>query len=123
MNAKWISTLSNKIVDMISRSKNLLTILPQFNMTFQTLTGPCGIETLLFLPAKSRASHNDLGYFIDSKLPWLKQGSTVETERFRQAQYLKWCKQMLIPDPCVSEPGYELLVAYFIEYLKLNCNS
>jgi hypothetical protein len=47
----------------------------------------------------------------------------IETERFRQSQYLKWWKQMLIPDPCGSEPGYERLVAYFIENLMLDCNS
>ena len=57
------------------------------------------------------------------KLVRLKQGSTIETERFRQAQYLKWCEQMLIPDPCGSDTGYKRLVAYFIENLMLDCNS
>ncbi len=57
------------------------------------------------------------------KLAQLKQGSAIETERFRQAQYIKWCKQKFIPDPCGREPGYERLVACFIKDLMLDCNS
>ena len=34
--------------------------------------------------------------FVDAKLARLKQGSVIETERFRQA-LLKWCKQKFIP--------------------------
>jgi hypothetical protein len=78
---------------------------------------------LSFLPAKSRAALNDLGRFIDAKLAQLKQGSAFETERFSQAQYLKWCKDKLIPDPCGSEPGYERIIACFIKNLMLDCNS
>ena len=75
-----------------------------------------------FLPAESRAALHDLGHFIDAKVARLKQSSAIETERFRQAQYLKWCKQKLVPDPCGDEPGYERLVACFIENLMLDCN-
>jgi hypothetical protein len=78
---------------------------------------------LLFLPAESRAALNDLGRFIDPKLARLKQGSAIETERFRQAQYLKLCKDKLIPNPCGSEPGYERIIACFIKNLMLDCNS
>jgi len=63
-----------------------------------------------------------MGDFIDAKLARLKQGSVIETERFRQAQYLKWCKQKLIPNPCGEEPGYERVVACFIENLIIDCN-
>jgi hypothetical protein len=66
---------------------------------FQQATGPYRVETLLFLPAKSRAALNDLGRFIDAKLAQLKQSSAIETEWFRQAQYLKWFKQnKFVPD-------------------------
>ena len=75
-----------------------------------------------FLPTESRTALNDLGHFIDAKLARLKQGSAIETERFRQAQYLKWCKQKFIPDPCGEEPGYELVVACFVENLIIDCN-
>ena len=75
-----------------------------------------------FFPTESRTALNYLGHFIDAKLAKLKQGSAIETERFRQAQYLKWCKQKFIPDPCGEEPGYERVVACFVENLILDCN-
>ena len=77
----------------------------------------------MFLPAESRATLNDLGHFVDAKVARLKQGSAIETERFWQAQYLNWCKQKFVPDPCGDELGYERLVACFIENLMLDCNS
>ncbi len=64
-----------------------------------------------------------MGHFIDAKLTQLKQGSAIKTERFRQAQYIKWCKKKFIPDPCGSKPGYERLVACFIKNFMLDCNS
>jgi hypothetical protein len=66
---------------------------------------------LSFLLTESRAALDDLGHFVAR----LKQGSAIETERFRQAQYLKWCKQKLVPDPCGAELGYDRLVACFIK--------
>ncbi len=89
----------------------------------KTSTRSCGIDTLLlFLPTSVRTAFNDLGHLIDAKLARLKRGLAIETERFRQAQYLKWCKQKFIPDPCRKEPGYEQIVVCFIENLILNCN-
>ncbi len=75
-----------------------------------------------FLPTESRTALNDLGHLIDAKLARLKQGLAIETEWFRQAQYLKWCKQKFIHDHCGNEPGYEQVVACFVENLILNCN-
>ena len=75
-----------------------------------------------FLPTESKTALNDLGHFIDTKLARLKQGSAIKTERFRQAQYLKWFTQKFIPDPCGKEPGYEQVVACFVEILILDCN-
>jgi hypothetical protein len=77
---------------------------------------------LSFLPTESQTALNDLGDFIDTKLARLKQGSVIETERFGQAQYLKWCKQKFIPDPCGNEPGYERVVDCFVENLIIDCN-
>jgi hypothetical protein len=59
---------------------------------------------------------------LTRNLARLKQCSVIETEWFRQAQYLKWCKQKFIPDPCGNEPGYEQVVACFIEDLIIDCN-
>ncbi len=70
-----------------------------------------------FLSAKSRASLLDLGNFVDAKIARLRQSSRIETEQFRQAQYINWCNKKLIPDPYGSEPGYECIVACFIENL------
>jgi hypothetical protein len=64
-----------------------------------------------------------LGNLIGAKIARLKQGSAVETEQFRQAQYINWCKSKLVPDPCGKERRYECIVACFIENLMLDCNS
>jgi hypothetical protein len=53
----------------------------------------------------------------------LKQDSTVETTRFRQAVYINWTRNMLIPDPCGPEPGYEFVLACFLEKLMNSHNS
>jgi hypothetical protein len=53
----------------------------------------------------------------------LKQDSSIETIRFRQAVYINWTKNVLIPDPCGQEPGYEFILACFIEQLMNSHNS
>jgi hypothetical protein len=67
-------------------SRNLLTILCHSNTTSPNFNRTMRNETLSFLPAESRAALNNFGHFIDVKLAQLKQGSAIETERFRQAQ-------------------------------------
>ncbi len=49
--------------------------------------------------------------------------ASLKTTRLRQAQFIKWCTQKLIPDPCGNEPGYERIVACFTENLMFDCNS
>ncbi len=78
---------------------------------------------MLFLPAESRAVLGDLGNLVEAKIARLKQGASLETTRFGQAQFIKWCNQKLIPDPCGNEPGYERIVACFAENLMFDCNS
>ncbi len=78
---------------------------------------------MLFLLAESRASLRNLGHFVDAKIARLKQSSSIETEQIRQAQNINLCNKNFIPDPCFSEPGYERIVACFIENLMLDCNS
>jgi len=53
----------------------------------------------------------------------IKQDSSIETIRIRQAVYINWTKTMLIPDPCSREPGYEFIVACFLEQLMNSHNS
>ncbi len=76
-----------------------------------------------FLPPKSRAALSNLGNFVDTKMSQLKQDPTVETTRFRQAVYINWTKNMLIPDPCDPEPGYKFVLARFLEQSMNSHNS
>ncbi len=76
-----------------------------------------------FLPPESRAALFALGNHVDAKMSRLKQGADVETERFRQAQYINWCTLKLIPDPCGADRGYERIAACFAENLIMDCNS
>jgi hypothetical protein len=87
---------------------------------FQIETGPKGAESLSFLTAKSRTCFNNPGHLIDAKMSRLKQDSTFETTRFRQAVYLAVTTKMLMPDPCWPEAGYKRILACFIEQLMHN---
>ncbi len=91
-------------------------------MIIQTPTKLQGIKSLHFLPSKSRATLSSLGHFIDTKLSRLKQDSSVETTWFRQAVYINWTKNMLIPVSCGPESGYEFVLACFLELL-MNCHN
>ena len=71
-----------------------------------------------FLPAESRAALDDLENLVDAKIVRLKQGASLETTRFRQALFIKWCNQKSVPDPRGAEPGYERIVACL---LKTSC--
>jgi hypothetical protein len=53
----------------------------------------------------------------------LKSDSELETARFRQAVYIEFCKSKNIPNPCGNQPGYERMIACFIEQLMLDNNS
>ena len=76
-----------------------------------------------FLPAESQASLSALGNIVDRKLSRLKTDSEIETTRFRQAVYLNFAKRHGIQDPCGSEPGFQRVIACFIEQLMLDHNS
>jgi hypothetical protein len=125
INAKWISTEANKIADEISRVKksNHSTHSSTCYDLSKLKQELCGIETLSFLPPESRAALYALGNYVDAKMSRLKHGAEVETKRFRQAQYINWCKLKLIPDPCGCDRGYERIVACFAENLIMDCNS
>jgi hypothetical protein len=53
----------------------------------------------------------------------LKHGAEVETERFRQAQFINWCTLKLIPNPCGCDHGYECIVGCFAKNFIMDCNS
>ena len=68
-------------------------------------------------PAKCRASLHDLGCDVDEELARSKSIRQAETQRTRQAHYLKFCRQHKVPDPCGMEPSYEFLVALYAKTL------
>jgi hypothetical protein len=78
---------------------------------------------LQFLPATSQASLSALGHIVDRKMSRLKSYSKIETTRFRQAVYLNFISKHRIQDPCSSEPGYQRIIACFMEQLMLDHNS
>jgi hypothetical protein len=80
-------------------------------------------QTLSFLPSVSRVALFDLGNSVDEKIARLRINSSIETEWFRQANYLNWCQIKKIPDACGNEYGYESILACFIENLIINCHS
>jgi hypothetical protein len=53
----------------------------------------------------------------------LKSDSGTETTRFRQAVYLNFISKHCIQDPCGSKPGYQRIIACFMEQLMLDHNS
>jgi hypothetical protein len=78
---------------------------------------------LSFLPPESRATLIDLENCVDTKTTRLRPSSSFETERFRQAKYLNWCRVKKIPNPCGKEHGYERILACFGKNLIMDCHS
>ncbi len=123
INAKWINTAANKIVDKISRIKKSNTPL-SFHYDFTKLQQDhTELKNCCFFQPSPELLSMIWAILLMQKIARLKQGSAVETKRFRQAQYINWCKSKLVPDPCGKECGYECIVACFIENLLLDCNS
>ncbi len=75
------------------------------------------------LSNESQASLAPLGDYVDRKMSRLKPDSELETTRFRQALYINFTKGNHMLNPCGSEPGYERIVACFIERLMMDHNS
>ena len=73
-------------------------------------------------PAKCRAALFDLGCDVDQELSRSVNAKKVETIRNRQANYLKFCVDHLVPDPCGDGPSYEFLVAAYTKYLTKGIN-
>jgi hypothetical protein len=78
---------------------------------------------LSFLPPESGTALIDLETYVEAKIARLRLSSSVETERFRQAKYLDWCRIKKIPDPCRKERGYKWIFACLGKNLIMDCNS
>jgi hypothetical protein len=77
---------------------------------------------LQFLPDKCQTALADLEHIVDAKMSRLKVNSQVEMEQFRQSVYINFCTKNHIPNPCGSKPGYERVIACFIEKLMSDHN-
>ena len=73
-------------------------------------------------PAKCRAAIFDLGCDVDQELSRSVNAKKAETIRTRQAHYLKFCVDSLVPDQCGDRPSYEFLVAAYTKYLTKGIN-
>ncbi len=101
INAKWISTVDNKIADDISRlKKNLTTTTSSSSVYDFSILKQDHADLKLCRFYHPRAALNDLENCIDAQIARLRYSSSIETERFRQAKWINWCQIKKIPDPC-----------------------
>ena len=63
-----------------------------------------------------------MGCDVDQELSRSVNAKKAETIRTRQANYLKFCVDHLVPDPCGDGPSYEFLVAAYKKYLTKGIN-
>jgi hypothetical protein len=111
------------IADKISRLKSPCIICITHLGLFQTSTGAQGVESLHFLPPKSQAALAHLGNIVDKKMSRLKCCSQAETKQFRQAKWIELTKRNHMINPCSSKPGFERVIACFIENVMMEGNS
>jgi hypothetical protein len=125
VNAKWISTTKNVIADKISRFKS---------------TNPTSSPSLTYDYSNLQQEHKELkacSFFhpspkllsliweilLTQKMSRLKCCSQAETKRFRQAKWIEFTKRNHMTNPCGNKPGFERVVACFMEKLILDNNS
>ena len=80
-----------------------------------------------FLCAESRAALEPLEHLVNQEISKSRSDKKIETARFRQAVYIKWCLGILRgdEDTCGNGSGYQYLVSCFIKNLIIseNCRS
>ena len=73
-------------------------------------------------PEKCRDALFDLVCDVYQEFSRSVNAKKVETIRTRQAKYLKFCVDHLVPDKCGDGPSYEFLVAACTKYLTKGIN-
>lgn len=63
-----------------------------------------------------------MGDYIDSELAKPQSNSDFEMQATRQAHYIEWCRLHDIDDPCSLEPGFEQVVAIYIQCVLYGVN-
>ncbi len=115
INAKWISTMASKIADKISRLKKTHTsTASSFSYDFSKLEQDhVDLKHCHFYHSSQELLSMIRQIFVDAKIARLRYSSSIETEWFRQTQWLNWCQAKLISDPHGNKPGYKHIVACF----------
>ena len=106
-------------------SKSLLTILPHlFHYDFSKLQQDhAELKHCRFFQPSQKLLSLIWDILLMRKSPDLNKVLLLKQSGFGKPSILNWCKQKFVPDPCGDGPGYERLVACFIEILMLDCNS
>ncbi len=101
INANWIATETNKIADAISRVKKSHTSTStSFHYDFSKIKQDhADLKHCRFYHQSQELLSLIWKTMLTQKSPNLILSSSVETELFRQAKYLDWCRTKKIPDP------------------------
>ncbi len=63
-----------------------------------------------------------MGHCVDQEMAQLWRGPDLETEAAWQAHYIKWAKNLGIPDPCGYYEGFIRIMAIYIKYTQCGVN-
>jgi hypothetical protein len=63
-----------------------------------------------------------MGYSVDQEMANSQRGIDLELEATRQSHYIKWTRNMGIPDGCGPQEGYQRIVAIYTKYLQSGIN-
>ncbi len=125
INGKWISTLAKCIADKISDL--LVTILPHFNMTspnFNRQQDHTELKHCCFFQPSQEQLSMIWDVLLTQNLPNLSK--VLQLKQNGLGRLNTWNglnKISLSPMTCGSKPRYEELIACFIKYFMLDCNS
>lgn len=74
------------------------------------------------LPAQSIATFDSLEDDLDREFANSGGSKALETQRSRQACYLKYARRHLLPDPCGQGPGWDRILAHYVKEVILGIN-
>ena len=63
-----------------------------------------------------------MGCVVEREVTKSRASQDLKTIRARQARYIKWCLSKDIKDSVGPQPGWELVVSYYIEFVMLGVN-
>jgi hypothetical protein len=63
-----------------------------------------------------------MGDHVDREVAMLRQDKEVETEAARQSDYIFWCSNIGVPDPCGNKIGHQRMVAIYTKFVMCGIN-